>query len=88
MTAQVKNPCGGPTPFVQVWRMAFGEFLMDICDKHILQFGHKACRNREYRPGTLQEKTTKQKRRRYMGGAELLLQRKRGVEMGKAEAFH
>lgn len=36
----------------------------------------------------LYRKTTKQKHRRYMGGAELLLQRKRVVEMGKAEAFH
>lgn len=68
--------------------MEFGEFLTDIRDKHILQIGHEACRNCEYRPGTLQKKTTKQKRRRYMGGAELLLQRKRVVEMGKAEAFH
>lgn len=46
------------------------------------------CLNHEYRPGSLQKLTTKQKHRRYMGGAELLLQRKRVVETKKAEAFH
>lgn len=89
MTEQV-NPCRGPTPFCPGQANGiFSFFLMNICDCifYSLETRHDLKHEYSKKPGSLQ-KNNKTKHRGYMGGAELLLQRKRVVEMGKAEAFH